>query len=83
VHLGLRSAQFLARPSTWVGSPWAGSPLLKIGEPWLMALCGGTRSILSMAGGEGVGVGGLSGFGVRGINLGVETGLKEPHQRCP
>jgi hypothetical protein len=29
VHLGLRSARLLARPSTWAGSAWAGSLLLK------------------------------------------------------
>jgi hypothetical protein len=36
-----------------------------------MALGGGARSILSMADGEGLGFGVLSGSDVRGINLGA------------
>jgi hypothetical protein len=83
MHLELRSARFLAQPSTWGGSAWAGSPLLKSREPWPTALGGGARLIPSMAGGEGVGVSGLSGSDVRGVNLGLETGLKEAHQCCP
>jgi hypothetical protein len=57
VHLGLRSTQFLAWPSTWAGSAWAGSPLLKSRGALAAALGGGAQSIPSMANSEGVGIG--------------------------
>jgi hypothetical protein len=70
-------------PTHGLAQPRLAAYYYKAGEPWPTALGGGARSIPSMAGDEGVGVGSLSGSGVRGINLGVEMVLKEAQQCYP